>query len=255
MTVKITDISFSYGSTEILTDISVSADRGELMALIGPNGAGKSTLLKCVNGLAEPDSGDVHVCGDPLTDLSRRDISRRIGYVPQNAASGFESTVFDFILLGRKPYIDWRASEEDISIVSNLLDSLDLQSLAMRDIAELSGGQRQKATIARALAAKPDILLLDEPTSNLDIKHQLQVLDIVRQQVKDGLTALLVIHDLNHVLRFADSVVVLDDGSVVASGDVDVLSEGILEETYDVNVHIEQTDSHRLLIPSTKARS
>ncbi len=239
MKLKIEGLDFSYDGTEkVLDGIDLSLKEGNILAVIGPNGSGKTTLLKCIGNILEPMDGDISIDGTELVDLTREEIARKIGYVPQVESRGFPSTVYDTVLMGRKPYISWEPSEKDHEIVSNIIDKLDLGDMAMKEINELSGGQRQKVFVARALAQTPNLLLLDEPTSNLDLKHQLEVLNIIRHQVDENMSAILAIHDLNMALRYSDEIVMLKDGRVYDSGGLDVVTQENVERVYGVKVHI-----------------
>lgn len=251
MRVEIQGVGFSYDSTPALADVSLSVEAGEMVAVVGPNGSGKSTLLRCINRIHAADEGTILVDGEEVADLDRTEIARRFGYVPQEQGGGFPTTVFDTVLMGRKPHIDWQPRDEDVEIVSRIIDRLDLDHLAMRDVNELSGGQRQKVVMARALAQEPDVLLLDEPTSNLDLKHQLQVLDIAHEQTERGVSTFLVVHDLNLAARYADKVLLLKDGEVYAAGGVDVLTAENVEPVYDVNVSVEEGSSGPFIVPES----
>ncbi|MDG5778379.1 ABC transporter ATP-binding protein, partial [Haloarculaceae archaeon H-GB1-1] len=175
MTVEFEGVTAGYGDEPVVEDVSLSIGDGELVGFLGPNGVGKSTLLKTVVGLLAPASGTVRVGESAVDDLSRRDLARRVGYVPQSESPTAPTTVFETVLMGRKPYLSWRASTSDHAVVKRVLTTLDLDDLAMRDVGSLSGGQRQKVVIARALAQEPDVLVLDEPTSDLDIRHEVDV--------------------------------------------------------------------------------
>ncbi|MCK5109025.1 MAG: ABC transporter ATP-binding protein, partial [Methanosarcinales archaeon] len=170
---QIKDLVFSYGSTRILDRITMELGSSEVLGIVGPNGAGKSTLIRCIDQILVPEHGTVLLDGQDMKTMSRMEIAKRIGYVPQSVSTVFPATVFDTVLMGRRPHLGWRSSEEDIDMVLEVLTMLKIKHLAMRDFNEISGGQQQKVLIARALAQDSGIILLDEPTSNLDIKHQL----------------------------------------------------------------------------------
>lgn len=252
MNIDVRDVGFSYGCVEAISDVSFSVDTSDLVSIVGPNGAGKSTLLRCINRLLCPDDGAVMIGKTDVRDLERNERAKTLGYVPQEQGGGFPATVFDVVLMGRKPYIDWKPTSEDVDEVWSILEDLEIDDLASRDISELSGGQRQKVIMARALAQDPEVLLLDEPTSNLDLKHQLQVLDIAKRQTGRGVSVLLVIHDLNLAARYSDKVILLnDDGKVHAVGGVDVLCAENIEPVYDVNVRVENGGGHPFIIPES----
>ena len=184
MILTVNGISFSYPGHPVLKELSFELDRGRTLGLLGTNGAGKSTLLRCLNRILRPQGGTVLVGGRSLSRLPDREIARRMGYVPQlHQTTGLN--VFEAVLLGRNPHIRWQASPRDLAVVEEVLRSLRLEELALRPMAELSGGQAQKVTIARALAQEPEILLLDEPTSGLDLRNQLEVMELIAAAVAE----------------------------------------------------------------------
>jgi iron complex transport system ATP-binding protein len=220
--VKITikDLSFSYGSRKILDDLNVVVGDSEVFSLVGPNGSGKTTMIKCIDRILKPKGTILLDGGKDLQSLSRQEVARYIGYVPQSTTSVLTTTVFDTILMGRKPHMGWRVTDEDIDRVVEMMKLLHVEEFALKDFSELSGGQKQRVLIARALCQEPEVLLLDEPTSNLDVKHQLEALDTVRSIVKKtDISAVMAIHDLNLAARYSDTLVMLKDGKVHAIGD------------------------------------
>ncbi|MDD4690458.1 MAG: ABC transporter ATP-binding protein [Eubacteriales bacterium] len=219
MKLSVEKVCFSYGSRQILHNISFLGSCGEVIALAGPNGCGKTTLLKCIGGLHRPESGEIMIDGKRLSMMSMRESARHIGYVPQDTGTIFAISVINAVLLGRTPYIRLRASEEDIEVAEQAIEQMGLSAIAFRMMNELSGGERQRAVIARALAQQPDILLLDEPTSSLDLRHQLETLEIVRNIAREkNLLVILSIHDLNLAGRFADRIIMIENGSLMADG-------------------------------------
>jgi iron complex transport system ATP-binding protein len=246
---KVDNIWFSYNSAPVLDKVTFKLGCGEVLAVVGPNGSGKSTLLKCIDQILKPKSGVIRIEGKKINDYSNEDVAKKMGYVPQSNGKSFPSTVFDTILLGRKPHIRWGPTSTDFNIVSKVINSLKLEDLTLRDINELSGGQRQKVIIGRALAQEPSILLLDEPTANLDLKHQLEVLKLVREQANKGVSAIIAIHDLNLALRYSDKILMLDKGKVFAAGGLDVLTPENIESVYDVKVRVVKDNGRILVIP------
>lgn len=220
--VKITikDLSFSYGSRKILENLNLVVGDSEVLSLVGPNGSGKTTMIKCIDRILKPKGAILLDGGRDLQSLSRQEVAKYIGYVPQSTTSVLTTTVFDTILMGRKPHMGWRVRDEDIDQVVDIMKLLHVEEFALKDFSELSGGQKQRVLIARALAQEPEVLLLDEPTSNLDVKHQLEVLETVRCLVKKTkISAVMAIHDLNLAARYSDSLVMLKEGKVHAIGD------------------------------------
>lgn len=212
-------IHFSYNGTEVLRDVALDIGAGEVVSLVGPNGSGKSTLLRCINRVLKPKKGAVFLGERDLKSIPRKEMARLIGHVPQSMSTPFPTTVYDTVLMGRRPHLTWGIGARDREIVAEILILMGLKEMAMRGIDELSGGERQKAFIARALAQEPTVLLLDEPTSNLDLKHQLDVLALVRTTAKArGMSVVMAIHDLNLAARFSDRIAFLRKGEICAIG-------------------------------------
>lgn len=236
MKLKVNGIEFSYKSSPILRGISMELDRSEVLAVVGPNGAGKSTLIKCIDRILEPKKGSILIDSLEVRRLARNELARRLGYVPQSGTQAFPATVFDVVLMGRRPHSGWRDSDKDMEIVHRTLCTLGLDGIALHDFNELSGGQRQKVIIARALVQEPDVLLLDEPTSSLDIRHQLEVMSLMRRIVSEkGISAITAVHDLNLATKYADRAVMMKSGSIVAAGSpADVFTEENLRDVYGV---------------------
>ncbi|HNX09596.1 MAG TPA: ABC transporter ATP-binding protein [Methanothrix sp.] len=220
MNLIVKDLQFGYNSRTILNGISLELRPKEMLGVIGPNGSGKSTLIQCIDGLLRPETGSILLDGKELKDISRKELARKVGYVPQTTSrSFFPSTVIDTVLMGKRPHLGWRSSNKDVKNVIQVLRLIGIEDLAMRDINELSGGQQQKVLIARALAQEPAMLLLDEPTSNLDIKHQLEVVEIIREKVMEkSISAIMAVHDLNLAAKYTDRIVMMKDGKVFATG-------------------------------------
>ncbi len=179
MLLEVLDICFSYNSHPVLKEVSFKVNQSEIVCLLGENGAGKSTLLKCINRLLLPFRGVVLINQKDISSLSKGEIAKRFAYVPQNTSLS-ELTVYETILLGRKPYFNWRVNKQDYEIVDEIIKELSLEHLVMKPLSKLSGGERQKVIIARALAQYPKVLLLDEPTSNLDLKNQFEIMSLLK---------------------------------------------------------------------------
>ncbi|MBN1456045.1 MAG: ABC transporter ATP-binding protein [Methanomicrobia archaeon] len=219
VTLIVKDVAFGYASAPVLAGVSLEVGTKEIVAVLGPNGAGKSTLLKCIDRILHPQHGSILLDGEEISQMSRLELAKKIGYIPQSLAHAFSITVFDAVLMGRRPHISWRTSEEDTEKVLDTLKMLHIEDLAMRDINELSGGQMQQVFIARALVQEPDVLLLDEPTSNLDIRHQLEVMHTIKSIVrKHEISAIMAIHDLNLAARYADKIVLMNGGGILSVG-------------------------------------
>ena len=249
MILSVDQLDFSYNNRVVLKDISFALQKGEVFSILGVYGSGKSTLLKCLNKILKPARGVIMLDNADFASLSRIDIARKIGYVTQKYESN-RVTVYDAVLLGRKPYIRWGATEQDLQIVDKVLHMLGLEDYALRYIDELSGGELQKVVIARAFTQEPQVLLLDEPTSNLDLKNQLEVLQIVKDASREhNIAAVVVMHDLNLALRFSDKFLLLKDKMVFASGGREVISPENILSVYGVEVIVERIHNTTVVIP------
>jgi iron complex transport system ATP-binding protein len=221
----------------LVRGVSLSLRGGRLLALIGPNGSGKSTLLRLLGGLWRVSEGAALLGGQPLARLPRRVIARRIAYIPQDTHLDFAFTVREIVLTGRHPHLGRFevAGARDHAAVEEAMRRADVLHLAERLVTELSGGERQRVLIARGLATEADILLLDEPTANLDVAHALDVLGLCRELASEGKTIVAALHDLNLAARFADEIALLERGRVVAHGTADsVLQNELLNRVFGV---------------------
>lgn len=235
-------ISVGYRSRDVLQDLTLAVPPGRFTALLGPNGSGKSTLLRALAGLTPLHAGEVTLDGRAIPTLSRRRLAETISLLPQTPRAPDDLVVGDLVAQGRYPhrrlFTPW--SSHDQLICNNAMRLTDIDDLAARPIGALSGGQRQRAWIAMTLAQSADILLLDEPTTYLDIAHQLDILDLLRRLVHDqGKTIVAVLHDINHAARFADHICLLKDGRIVASGSPrDIIQPDHLREAFSIEVVI-----------------
>lgn len=251
MILNVQGLHFSYPSRPVLRDAGFSVEQGEIVAIMGTNGTGKTTLLKCINRILKPDSGVVWVDNQFVDSLNRNALAQKIGYVEQQR-SGSRASVFNTVLLGRKPYIRWDVTQKDLEIASTALEQLGLSEYALRYLDELSGGELQKVLIARALAQEPQVLLMDEPTSSLDLRNQLEVLGLIRRITRERkIAAVVAMHDLNLALRFADRFIMLKDQTIFAAGGEEVITPEIVEAVYAVPVHITHFNGWRVVIPQT----
>lgn len=243
------NISYHYhGGGEVLKDVNFTLEQGQFLAILGNNGVGKSTLLKCLNKILKADSGELFLDGENILQMSNHQVSRRIAFVSQTVPNT-QMTVHDVVMLGRRPYMKWGFTEKDHQIVHSAMDRLNLEALRGRFLNQLSGGERQKVMLARALAQQPKLLLLDEPTSSLDIHNQYQVLEIVRELCHhDGLTAVVVIHDLNLALRFCDRFLLLRQGQVYANGDYRILTPEALKAVYQIDGRVVEVENQRMVL-------
>jgi iron complex transport system ATP-binding protein len=248
---KVKNVEFGYNSTPVLEKISMDLDRSEMVGVVGPNGAGKSTLIRCIDRILTPRGGTILLDENDLSKMTRMEIARRMGYVPQTTTRVFPATVFDTVLMGRRPHLGWKSSDDDVDRVLEILELLGIMEFAMRDFNEISGGQQQKVLIARALAQEADVLLLDEPTSNLDIRHQLEVMDIMKGIVrKKGISAIVAIHDLNLASRYTDRLLMMNGGRIFAAGDPEsVLTVENIRQAYGVEALVKSDGERPYIVP------
>ena len=250
MILSVDDLHFSYGETPILKNISLSVKNQEMVMILGPNGSGKTTLLRCLNGINRPQKGTITLEDKNMRRMSGREIARRIGYVPQSSEK-VRLTAFDAILLGRRPYVGWRLAESDIKKVDAIIHTLGLDELALRYLDEMSGGELQKVTIARALVQEPRILLLDEPISSLDVKNQIEIMETMKHIIKGhGLSAVMSLHDLTMALRYGDRFVFMKKGEIRYVLAKDEISPQVNADIYDISVDIEFVHGSPVIIPA-----
>jgi iron complex transport system ATP-binding protein len=237
------NITINYGPRAAVADVSLLPKPGEVIAIIGPNGAGKSTFLRALNGSLPISGGQVLLEGKPLGTFARRAVARHIAVVAQESDLRFPVTVMEFVLGGRHAWTTawgWE-TERDVDIARKVLRETELEDFAARLMNELSGGERQRAVLARALATEASVLLLDEPTANLDLAHQATMLRLVRARCDDGSAAAVVVtHDVNLAAEFADRVLLMKDGRTIASGPPgEVLTADLLRKVFDLEVLVD----------------
>ncbi len=250
MILEVNGVEFQYKSKEVLKDIKFHLKRNEILSILGPNGVGKTTLLKCMNAILKPKSGAILIEDEDILKLEQIEIAKRLGYVPQRCEPA-RLTAFDAVLLGRMPHIKWNVSPEDIMLVESTIKKLNLEHVALRYIDELSGGELQKVSIARAIAQNPKLLLLDEPTSSLDLRNQLDILDTVRDVVRnENVSAIMTMHDLNLAFRYSDKFIFLKNGTIYAAGSMGDITPQVIEEVYGVPVTIQNYMDVSVVIPT-----
>ncbi len=247
--IRLENISFSYNGKKVLRGISHDFLQGSFTAVMGPNGSGKTTLIRLINGILKPLGGEINIEGKNLARIKTGILAQQMAYVPQMQANIFPATVFDTVLLGRKPYIRWVPSPDDKEITSKLLVRLGLDDIAMKDINRLSSGQRQRVFIARALAQEPRVLLLDEPTANLDLQHQHDVMGLLNELRESGITIVVAIHDLNLALKYCSHFMLLDHGRQVAQGAEEIITKELVENIYRVRVKIIKENGSTFIVP------
>ena len=249
-------VSAGYGrQPPAIVDVELKLHGGEVIAVLGPNGAGKSTLVKTLTGVLEPQHGEVRLLGADIRRVGRREVARRIAVVPQDVHVAFDFRVRDVVMMGRAPHQGsmMLACSSDRAIVQSMLERTDLVDLAERNVRELSGGEQMRVAIARALAQQPEILVLDEATAHLDIRHSVTIHALVRREVRErNLGCIVVLHDLNEAAQNADQVLVLQNGRVKAKGPVpQVMTYRVLRETFGVDLYVgvNELDGTRYFIP------
>jgi iron complex transport system ATP-binding protein len=233
----------------VLEDIQMTVGANEILTILGPNGVGKTTLLKCINGLLKTRNGTIMVDGEETRKMSRVEVAKRMGYVPQRADVS-QITVFDSVLLGRKPHITWDVSKKDIKITKDAINRLGLSELSLKYINEISGGELQKVQLARALVQEPKVLLLDEPTSSLDLCNQHQIMSTLVDVVKhNDLTAIMTMHDINLALRYSDKFLMLKEGKIFVAGGHEVITPENIEAVYELPVNVANYMGRPIIIP------
>lgn len=239
--IRVRELSFRYGPSDILTRLDLDVHRGEILSVLGPNGCGKTTLLRCVAGALTPTDGSVRIGGDEVRALAPPDRARRIGFLFQDHAPSFPFAVSDVVLMGRAPHLGFFGfpGPRDRMLADAALDRVGLLHLKERPYTRLSGGERQLVLLARILVQEPDVILLDEPTSHLDVRNQVLTLRTVRALAREGMTMIMTTHDPNHALWFGGTAALMKNGQFAAVGPAsETMTEESLTATYGVNVAV-----------------
>ena len=240
MQIQINYLSFSYTSVPILNGITLDLTGPKFVSIMGPNGVGKSTLIHCINKILTPSGGTVMIDGKNVKDITIKELAKQMGYVPYSASDTFPLSVVDTVLMGRHPHSNWGTLDSDLEKVYDVLDELGISHLAMRNFNELSAGQHQKVMLARGLVQEPAVLLLDEPTSNLDVRHQLDVTKLLKRlSVEKQILIIMISHDINIAAKYSDEVVMMHQGKIFATGTPqDVVTADNLKKVYGVEARI-----------------
>ena len=236
--IKINNLVFSYNKdNDVLNNLSLEIEEGTLTAILGKNGSGKSTLLDCILGFNEPKSGEILIDDINITDLSSKELAKKVAYIQQNATINIDYTVKEFISFGRNPYLglSGRLKNEDYEIINKNIEKCQINHLLNKDINKISGGERQLVYICRALIQESNILIFDEPTSNLDFGNQYKVLELMKSLIKEGKTIIYTTHNPNQVIEAKTNVIVIDDGKVLLSGDYKDINNEILKKIYGID--------------------
>ena len=245
---ELRDLSFAYpAGRPLIEGLSFTFRSGGICAVLGPNGTGKTTLLKLLLGILKPSSGEMLLSGMPIGRMTAQRRARKLAYIPQDVSLRFPLSVFEFVLLGRKPWFVWGPSPSDVALTGTVLSRLDLDALAERPLANLSGGQRQKVALARALVQETDWLLLDEPTSSLDLRHQVEVLTTARRvATKQGKGVILSMHDINLAARYSDVLMAVKGGRLYAAGTpAEIVNKRYLQEIFEIEASVYTDPVHK----------
>lgn len=242
-------LNVSYGRKQVLEDVSFETRPGDVVAILGPNGVGKTTLVKSICGIKSFDSGRISIAGKDLAAYSRSDLAKHLAYVPQKAYAPV-MTVFDSILVGRRPHISWAVTSEDERMVWDVIRLLSLDDLALKYMDQISGGELQKVQIARAIVQKTDVMILDEPTNNLDLRNQHMILSALRSITKEtGTCSMMIMHDINLALYYSDMFILMNDGKVIASGGSEVVTPEVIWDIYGVDCSIIRENGKLVCVP------
>ena len=246
--ISISNGFFTYNHTPVLQDLNLTIDKGKFYGLIGPNGSGKSTLIDVLMGISPLNDGEVSYNSIPLQHYKKRDLATCLALVPQSVNIGFEFTVLEIVLMGRHPHIPRfsQPSAADYAIVDEALKLLDIHELQNRSVTQLSGGEKQRVIVARAIVQDTDVLMLDEATSNLDIEHTLEIMRVLYQKVRNTQkTIIAAIHDLNLAAAFCDDIIVLNEGKIIEIGPVkEILTTDMISKVFSVKADVFHEEKH-----------
>ena len=248
MSLVVNNVSFAYKNNKMILDnISLEVKQGEVLGILGPNGTGKTTFLKCINNIHIPCNGTISYEGKVLGKLNYDEIAKIIAYVPQYTNNFFPMNVVDTVMIGRMPYVNKNYTTEDEKIVFSIIKEMNLEEFAFRNIKEMSGGERQRVFIARAMAQQPKIIILDEPTSSLDLYNQLFILHTITKLAKENnITIIMTIHDLNLASMFCDNILMLKDAHIFAHGKPEsILTAENIYEMYKVRTEITTPENYK----------
>lgn len=245
--VIVKNVSKRYGNKSVVEDVSVQIEKGTITSFIGPNGAGKSTLLSMVSRLIAKDTGEVLIDNQDISKVKSSDLAKKISILKQSNFINLRLTIRELVAFGRFPYSQGRLSKEDWKHVDDAIEYMELQDIQDKFIDQLSGGQKQRAYIAMVIAQDTEYILLDEPLNNLDMKHSVQIMKVLRQLVDDlGKTVVIVIHDINFAACYSDYIVALKDGKVVREGQTqEVITPQVLKEIYDMDFTVREENKKR----------
>lgn len=241
MQVDIENLDFGYNPSQpVLKGINLRLDKPEFVCIMGPNGVGKSTLIHCINKILKPTAGKIYLDGKDTSEMKLKEVASHLGYVPASSEDSFPLTVVDTVMVGLQNDMKFGTSKDDLQKVYDVLKLMKIEHLAMRDFNELSAGQHQKVVLARGLVRSPPVVLLDEPTSNLDIKHQLEVTKVLSELPRTkGMLVIMISHDINITAKYADRIIMIHNGGIYADGTPqEVLTKETIREVYGVDADV-----------------
>ena len=250
MAIEIRNITKSYGSKKVVDNVSITIPTGKITSFIGPNGAGKSTVLSIISRLLSADSGDVYLNGELLNRKKSSDIAKQLAILKQTNNINLRLTIEDLVSFGRFPYSKGNLTQTDRSFIDNAIAYMDLDDIRHQYIDNLSGGQRQRAYIAMTLAQDTDYILLDEPLNNLDMKHSVQIMQVLRKLATElNKTVVIVIHDINFASCYSDYIVAMKNGKLVHQGEINhIMHSTVLQDIYDMTITIQDIDNHKIAV-------
>lgn len=247
--IEIKNLTFSYHDKNVLKNISLRVDNGEILGILGPNGSGKTTLINILNGYLRKDNGEIIIKNKRIEEYSRKELARIMGVVPQDTVPAFDFTVYDIVAMGRYPHLGIMdpISDRDKMLILEALKKTGLYELRDKSIREISGGEKQRVFIARVIAQGPEIILLDEPTSNLDIRYQIEILEIIEKMRSEGKTILMSMHDVNLAIRYCTKLALISQGMIYSMGNPnDVINEESIEKVYGIKGRIIRNGKNRI---------
>ena len=250
MAIEIRNITKSYGSKKVVDNVSITIPTGKITSFIGPNGAGKSTVLSIMSRLLNADSGEIYLNGELLNRKKSSDIAKQLAILKQTNNINLRLTIGDLVSFGRFPYSKGNLTQTDRTFIDNAIAYMDLDDIRHQYIDSLSGGQRQRAYIAMTLAQDTDYILLDEPLNNLDMKHSVQIMQVLRKLVTElNKTVVIVIHDINFASCYSDYIVAMKNGKLVQQGEVNhIMQSTVLQDIYDMTIPIQDIDDHKIAV-------
>ncbi|HAR85158.1 MAG TPA: iron ABC transporter ATP-binding protein [Clostridium sp.] len=248
--IEVRDIVKKYGDNPVVDNVSLNIEKGKITSFIGPNGAGKSTLLSMISRIMKKDEGEVIIDGRELEKWNNKELAKKIAILKQSNNINVRLTIKEIVSFGRYPHCEGRLTKEDTKYVDEAIEYMQLKDIEDRYLDELSGGQRQRAYIAMVIAQNTEYVLLDEPLNNLDMKHSVQMMKVLRGLVDDlGKTVVIVMHDINFASVYSDKIVILKDGKIVKDDITDaIISKDVLEDVYEIDFHIKNINGNNICV-------